>query len=384
MLWGDGFASVLPTWHFLTHSMPWGARLLFNCSPAQHAASSRGLAALNEHAHAAWTEMVDDFADPQHRALVRDAGVWHAVDGAAWPAYAGHETDARRAGGVGVALLSSRAEAAAHEPALDRGAGGDAVAFPRLRGGGAYAGALAFANPPRLLALVRDELFVGRYGGTVVRGEAVDVRQGGREVVVALQQQEGGGSGGQEEAVLHGDTTVIAVGADALSLLPRLGESRCGWLDIERGYSIGFTGDVVEEGGSCALAHPVGWSPLKFFFSPMEHGLRVAGLTELGGAAAPPDPTRWEWLERNARALLPELPARDEGYDWIGFRPTTTDLLPVISWSETRPDVLHCFGHGHYGVTQGAVSGRLVEQMVSGVETDVDMAPYSISRFWTF
>eukprot|EP00754_Rhynchopus_humris_P023782 Rhum_TRINITY_DN14848_c7_g2::Rhum_TRINITY_DN14848_c7_g2_i1::g.122674::m.122674/K00285/dadA; D-amino-acid dehydrogenase len=188
MLWGDGFASVLPTWHFLTHSVPWGARLIFNCSPAQHAASSRGLAALNAHAHAAWTEMVDDFADPAHRALVRDAGVWHAVDDAAWDAYAGHETEARRAGGVGVSLLSSREEAAAHEPALARRGSeeGGAVAFPRLRGGGAYEGALAFANPPRLLALVRDELFVKRYGGTVVRGEAVDVRQGGREVVVAL------------------------------------------------------------------------------------------------------------------------------------------------------------------------------------------------------
>ena len=38
-------------------------------------------------------------------------------------------------------------------------------------------------------------------------------------------------------------------------------------------------------------------------------------------------------------------------------------------------------GHQHLGLTQGAVTGRLIGQLVTGEKTDIDVTPFCISRF---
>ena len=39
------------------------------------------------------------------------------------------------------------------------------------------------------------------------------------------------------------------------------------------------------------------------------------------------------------------------------------------------------FGHHHLGWTLGAISGKIVSKMIIGEKTNLDLSPYSSSRF---
>ena len=67
--------------------------------------------------------------------------------------------------------------------------------------------------------------------------------------------------------------------------------------------------------------------------TPMGGGLRVAGKVELGGLHAPPSPAHWAQIERETQATIGGVGARTPASDWMGFRPTMPDSLPVIGRS---------------------------------------------------
>jgi len=64
----------------------------------------------------------------------------------------------------------------------------------------------------------------------------------------------------------------------------------------------------------------------------------------------------------------------------MGHRPSTPDSLPILG-SSAVPGLFLAFGHGHFGMTGGPPSGRLVAQLVNGVAPTIDPAPYSWRRF---
>ncbi len=71
------------------------------------------------------------------------------------------------------------------------------------------------------------------------------------------------------------------------------------------------------------------------------------------------------------RAILPVL--------WR--TPSTPDSLPVLGEAPGRPGLYLAFGHGHFGMTGGPPSGRLVARLITGATPPIDPAPYSIRRF---
>eukprot|EP01061_Rhynchopus_euleeides_P038031 TRINITY_DN653_c0_g1_i1.p1 TRINITY_DN653_c0_g1~~TRINITY_DN653_c0_g1_i1.p1 ORF type:complete len:443 (+),score=100.77 TRINITY_DN653_c0_g1_i1:87-1415(+) len=356
MSWNDGPMSFALTRHFFTHTTSFGLRFLAACLPGQAERSSHGLAEINKRAGAAWKEILADLPE-EHSDVLTSCPVMHACDEDHWGGLSS-ATKVRRARGSALTVCENRQELAAHEPAF-----ADEKNFPTVRAGVMY-DSMYIRNPSRLVGLVCTELFQKKYGGTLVRGSVVDVR--GTDVVVE--------TGDSQKEVIRSDVVVLACGAQGLNLLPKIGEDTAP-LDTERGYSIAFTGEAAR-----SLQTSIGWTPLKFFFTPMEHGLRVAGISELGGLG-PATPEHYDWLERKARMLLPSLPPRDKKHDWIGYRPSLPDMLPVISWSDRNPDIFHCYGHGHFGLTQAAVTGKLAETMVSGSEPHFDPTPYRIDRF---
>ena len=80
-----------------------------------------------------------------------------------------------------------------------------------------------------------------------------------------------------------------------------------------------------------------------------------------------------------ARRFLPGLDATG-GREWMGFRPSLPDSLPVIGRSSS-PNVLYAFGHGHLGLTQAAATGRLIADLVLGKTASIDLSPFSPQRF---
>jgi len=65
----------------------------------------------------------------------------------------------------------------------------------------------------------------------------------------------------------------------------------------------------------------------------------------------------------------------------MGFRPSVPDSLPVIGRSGSDARVVYAFGHGHHGLTQAAVTARLVADLIDGKPSEFDLKPYSPQRF---
>ena len=134
------------------------------------------------------------------------------------------------------------------------------------------------------------------------------------------------------------------------------------------------------------LTRPVCTPEGGFIVTPMSGGVRSAGLVELGGTCAPPVKERFGQLEGYTKWLLKDevataLGGRDASRDWMGFRPTLPDALPVIGTSSKVPGVVYAFGHQHVGWTLGGITGRIVADLARGAEPEVDIAPFSARRF---
>ena len=167
------------------------------------------------------------------------------------------------------------------------------------------------------------------------------------------------------------DKVVIACGAFSKKLTDKLYENIP--LDTERGYHIHF------KGCDHLISRPVVFQNRGFGMTPMEQGLRVVGTVEFGGLKNPLTKSRINNLINNAKYLLDGLPEHED--EWLGFRPTLPDYLPVIGPSKNYNNVFYCFGHHHLGWTLGAISGKIISKMISNEKTNLDLKPYSSLRF---
>ena len=112
----------------------------------------------------------------------------------------------------------------------------------------------------------------------------------------------------------------------------------------------------------------------------MQDGLRLAGTVEFAGLKAPPLYRRAQVLGDQARDLFPGLNTA-QGKPWMGYRPSMPDTVPVISASPHFANAFFGFGHGHLGLTQGAVTGALLALLADAKPSPIDLAQYRIDRF---
>jgi glycine/D-amino acid oxidase-like deaminating enzyme len=168
------------------------------------------------------------------------------------------------------------------------------------------------------------------------------------------------------------DHLVIATGAWSRQLLDPLGIKVA--LETERGYhAMLFDPEVMP-------SLPISNKTRAFGVTPMEDGLRVAGTVEISGLDAPPNEERAKILVRHAQRMFPALRGEKVRY-WMGFRPSTPDSLPILGDAPGHPGLHLVFGHGHFGMTGGPPSGRMVARLIAGQSPGIDPAPYSAQRF---
>ena len=67
----------------------------------------------------------------------------------------------------------------------------------------------------------------------------------------------------------------------------------------------------------------------------------------------------------------------------VGLRPLSSDNRPIIGAAPALKGVYLATGHGPSGLTLGPYSGKLVADLVAGVEPEVDISPFSVARFDT-
>ena len=167
------------------------------------------------------------------------------------------------------------------------------------------------------------------------------------------------------------EKTVIASGAFSKNLTDQLGENIP--LDTERGYHVHFK-DMEH-----LISRPVIFLDRGFGMTPMNQGLRAVGTVELGGLKNPPSKKRIDYIVKCAKELLPQLKTHED--EWLGFRPTLPDFLPILGPSLKNENIIYAFGHHHLGWTLGAITGKIISGIVAGEKTNLDLSPYSSKRF---
>jgi D-amino-acid dehydrogenase len=220
------------------------------------------------------------------------------------------------------------------------------------------------SNPQRLVTSLAELLV--RKGGEIRRERAVDfVIEDGRVTGVRT-----------DAGVRPASHVVIAAGAFSKPLAARLGDKVP--LDTERGYHMMIRDPEVMP------RIPTMSVDDKFVVTPMETGLRFAGTVEFAGLDAPPDWSRARVLLKQGLAMYPGL-ARDVPDErlsqWMGFRPSMPDSLPVIGPASRAGNAFYAFGHGHIGFAGAAMTGRIIAALVSGKPPPIDAAPFSATRW---
>ena len=216
--------------------------------------------------------------------------------------------------------------------------------------------------------VVNPQMLVQRYfecfqrnQGEYLRQRVVSLEQGDGTVQVRLD------NGGN----LQPDRVVIAAGAfsNTISAVPSASLP----LDTERGYHVQFKDQQH------LLNRPVSWNSAGFYATPMEHGMRLAGTVEIAGYSPKRNARNLAYLTRKGREML-DLPAQPD-QEWLGFRPTLPDSLPVIGYATGSNQVLLAFGHHHLGLTLAGITGKIVAELASDEQPSHNINPFSPNRF---
>jgi len=164
---------------------------------------------------------------------------------------------------------------------------------------------------------------------------------------------------------------VITAGIWSKDLMRKLGLKIP--IETERGYH------VIYENPSQMPRNPMMMTAGKFGVNPMDMGLRCAGTVELGDHHAGPSKQPIKLLKRYAAQAFPTL-KYSSTKEWLGFRPSTPDSVPLIGEIGTS-GIYTGFGHQHVGLTAGPKTGRLLAQMIDGTPPNIDMQPYAPERY---
>lgn len=326
--------------------LPRLARYWLNSAPARYAGIAQAYERLIAHCIS------------EHAALINAAGAGELVQKRGW-----HQAYRSQAA-FDAAAAAARTLAAQHGLGCEvRDAPALARAEPALHA--PMAGAIHWQDPwsirdPGELVARYAQLFLAR-GGRFVHGDAMTLRS----------RRDKGWSVATDDGMADAPHMVIALGPWADTLTQRLGYRLP--LFVKRGYHRHYRAPV-------GLQLPMLDTEQGVMLAPMSRGLRLTTGAEFARHDAPPTPVQLVRAERSARELL-ELGTPVEAEPWLGARPCTVDMKPVIGPAPRHPGLWFNFGHAHQGFTLGPATGRLLAEMLSGETPYIDPAPYLPSRF---
>jgi D-amino-acid dehydrogenase len=243
-------------------------------------------------------------------------------------------------------------------------AGDVAKAEPHLRA--RTAGALHWTEPWTVVdpgALV--DSYVALFhslGGTVVVGDAQSMQPSGAGWKVRTAD------GPVEVAEI-----VLALGPWAAELTRRLGYRLP--LFIKRGYHMHY-----RTAPGAALNNWILDAEQGYLMAPMQKGIRLTTGAEFARHAAPQSSAQLDGAERIARDLFP-LGERVDPKPWMGARPCTPDMKPIIGPAPRHKGLWFALGHAHHGLTLGPVTGRLLAEQMTGETPFLNLAPFAAERF---
>ena len=331
----------------LPHLVPFLWQYWRHSRPARHAEVARRYAKLIEHCVA------------EHEALAAEAGAGGFIRRVGWMRLfrTARERDRRFA-----EAERWRREFGINHRALDARALQEME--PHLAP--VLVGALHWTDPisvddPHGLALAYLRRFES-LGGVFLQGNAASLEQD------ASRWRMRTASGPLEAA-----SAVVALGPWADVLTRALGYHFP--LAVKRGYHMHY-----RAAGEARLNHPVLDTERGYFLGALRRGIRLTTGAEFALRDAKRTPVQLARAEPIARELFP-LAERLDAEPWMGSRPCTPDMLPVIGRAPRHPGLWFAFGHAHHGLTLGPVTGRLIAEMMTEEKPFLDPAPYAAERF---
>ncbi len=345
----DPLGPLAIRWSYLPKALPWFMALGRNAMPDRVRAITSARAALALRVMADF-EMLAKSAGAE--GLIKYQDTLRLFDNEQqFQAEAG-ERDIKRSFGFEMKRLSG-GEARELEPAI-----GTNVHCGAFHGGWYFV-----TDPERMVKSIAAEVVAN--GGTLLADDVVTLERDGNSVSHLVLKSKGRVQVGK---------LVICAGAYSHLLAKQLGEKVL--LEAERGYHMVLPNSGVTLSRSITYARTPGAA------TPMDMGLRLAGTDEFAGLDAPPNYARADKLWSIFKSVLPGLREPDATTTrWMGRRPGTPDSLPVIGPSKTVSNVWYGFGHGHMGLTWGPTTGRLIAEMMTGIQSNMDLSAFRADRF---
>ena len=330
-------------WNYVPKMIPWFIQFIRNCTTKRMMHTAKNMNQILNLALSAYDELFDDV---ELDSLVEKKGILYIWNDQSLKSR-DLEIKVRDELGVDQQVVSPK-EIHDLEPNIK----------PFYHGGVYYKHGRHARNPKKILLKFFD-LFLKK-GGKFLKKNVQDINFDGEKPAIKTETQR-----------YIFDKLIIACGAFSKKLTDNLGERIP--LDTERGYHVHFK--------DCdhLLKRPVIFSNRGFGITPMEQGLRVVGTVEFGGLKNPLSKSRVKNLINNAKYMLGDLPEHED--EWLGFRPTLPDFLPVMGPSKNYKNIFYCFGHHHLGWTLGPISGKIISGMIAEENTNLNLDPYSPKRF---
>lgn len=340
----DGPLVIQPT--YALQVMPWLFRFLKAGAREQFENASTALHRLHSRTHECYQPILE-FANAKH--LILKTGALTAYETAAAFESSKNGWALRARHGVAYEVLDS-ADIRELVPALD-----ESIRHAVLQRDHGYV-----VDPFALVTCLFEAAC--RNGARYRAGNVVGIGKHDERIGVLLESGE----------TVQTDYVVIAAGAASAELLKSIRLTVP--LERQRGYHLHLPDAQVQ------LPLPVSFSIGKFYATPMQTGIRLAGTVEFARKSAPPNYARADALARLAARWLPGLKA-EGATRWMGNRPCTPDSLPVIGVAPQNPRILFAFGHGHNGMTSASTTSRIVADLIANRPPFVDISPYQIDRF---
>ena len=330
-------------WNYVPKMIPWFLQFIRNCTTKRMMHTAKNMHQILDLALPAYDELFDEI---ELGGLVEKKGILYIWNDQSLKSRE-LEIKVRNELGVDQQIVTPK-EIHDLEPNIK----------PIYHGGVYYQYGRHARNPKKILLKLYD-LFLKK-GGKFLKMNIKDINFNDEKPVIKAETQ----------SFLF-DKIVIACGSFSKKLTDNLDEKIP--LDTERGYHVHFK--------DCdhLLSRPVIFQNRGFGITPMEQGLRVVGTVEFGGLDNPLSKSRVKNLIDNAKYMMGDLPEHED--EWLGFRPTLPDYLPVIGPSKKHKNVFYCFGHHHLGWTLGPISGKIISGMIAEENTNLNLKPYSSLRF---
>ena len=344
---GDEAAPLLWRMRADAAQWKWGCRFLLECLPQRSRRNAKSLLSLGLYSRGALAEIRSELGLNYHQ-LQR--GILHIYTDS--HEFARAQRAAEQIADVGgERLIKSARECIEIEPALadsrERIVGGTYTPDDESGDARLFSEALASACVSRGVNF--------RFGASVENLE----RPRDRAVAVRLADGE----------QLDADAVVVALGSQSGPVLNSLG------LRFPIYPLKGYSASMRIPANTLAPLVSLTDEAHKLVFSRLGDTLRVAGTAEFNGYDTSVNLPRCEAIMQRVRSIFPSLSALNEIEYWAGLRPATPGNVPFVG-ATAIPNLWLNSGHGTLGWTLACGSAKLLAQMITNVQPEIDPSPF--------